>query len=157
MKVFILAAGKGSRLKRISSNNPKCLTQIDGKSLLSRNLVTFAHWNLDITIITGFAREKLEALGLNTLHNQDFDNTNMVWSLYQAIDQMDDDFIVCYGDIVVSPSSIRALLQDQAEMAVASDKKWLKYWSQRFDNPLVDREFPSRRRWISRVYRSESQ
>ena len=34
MKVFILVAGKGSRLGEIGSGKPKCLTRICGESLI---------------------------------------------------------------------------------------------------------------------------
>lgn len=140
MNVFILAAGKGSRLGKISANQPKCLTEIFGKSLIKRNLTTFNNLNLNVLLITGFAAEKLEPLGLQTIHNRDFDDTNMVWSLYQAIQELENDFIICYGDIVVSPSTVATLLESPFECAVVSDRGWLEYWKRRFDEPLTDAE-----------------
>ena len=140
MNVFILAAGKGSRLGKISANKPKCLTEICGESLIKRNLTTFNRLNLNVFLITGFAAEKLEPICVRTIHNHDFDDTNMVWSLYQAIDELDGDFIICYGDIVVSPSIVVALLGSPFEFAVVSDQSWLEYWRHRFDEPLIDAE-----------------
>ena len=140
MNVFILAAGKGSRLGKISANRPKCLTEISGESLIKRNLTTFNKFNLNPYLITGFASEKLKPLGLQTIHNLDFDNTNMVWSLYKAIHELDTDFIICYGDIVVSPSIVATLLEAPFEFSVVSDRIWLEYWTQRFDEPLIDAE-----------------
>ena len=140
MNVFILAAGKGSRLGKISANKPKCLTEICGKSLIKRNLTTFNNFNLNVLLITGFAAEKLEPLGVQTIHNRDFDDTNMVWSLYQAIQELENDFIICYGDIVVSPSTVANLLESPFEFALVSDQSWLEYWTRRFDEPLTDAE-----------------
>ena len=140
MNVFILAAGKGSRLGKISANQPKCLTEICGEILIKRNLITFNSLICNVFLISGFASEKLKPLGVETLHNRDFDNTNMVWSLYQAIQKLEDDFIICYGDIVVSPSIVTTLLGSPFEFAVVSDQSWLEYWTCRFDEPLADAE-----------------
>ena len=140
MNVFILAAGKGTRLGDISANKPKCLTEIFGKSLINRNLTTFDSLNLNVFLITGFAAEKLKPLGVQSIHNHNFDDTNMVWSLYQAIQKLENDFIICYGDIVVSPSIVAALLEAPFDIAVASDKSWLEYWTCRFNDPLTDAE-----------------
>ena len=140
MNVFILAAGKGTRLGKISASKPKCLTEIFGESLIKRNLTTFNKLNLNVVLITGFASEKLEPLGLQTIHNRDFDDTNMVWSLYQAVHELENDFIICYGDIVISPSIVATLLESPSEFAVVSDQNWLEYWTRRFDEPLSDAE-----------------
>ena len=38
MKAIILAAGKGSRLKKITKNFPKPMIKIDGKPILEHNI-----------------------------------------------------------------------------------------------------------------------
>ena len=103
-------------------------------------MTTFQSLNLNIHLITGFAFEQLQPLRIPATHNKDFEDTNMVWSLYQAIHELGNDFIVCYGDIVVSPSIITALLDAPFDFAVVSDQNWLEYWSKRFDDPLIDAE-----------------
>ena len=42
MNAIILAAGQGNRLKPLTNNQPKCLVELFGKSLLN--------WQLDILI-----------------------------------------------------------------------------------------------------------
>ena len=37
-KAIILAAGEGKRLRPITENKPKCLVEINGKSLLSHQI-----------------------------------------------------------------------------------------------------------------------
>ena len=119
MNVFILAAGKGSRLGKISANQPKCLTEIFGKSLVKRNLTTFNNLNLNVLLITGFAAEKLEPLGLQTIHNRDFDDTNMVWTF--KLFKSGERFYHLLCDIVISPSIV-ATLWNPSEFAVVSDR-----------------------------------
>ncbi len=140
MNVIILAAGKGSRLGKISAGKPKCLTEICGKNLIERNLTTFNRFGFNVFLITGFESEKLKHLGVQTIHNQDFRDTNMVWSLYKAIPELENDCIICYGDIVISPSIVATLLEAPFEFAVVSDQSWLEYWTRRFDEPLNDAE-----------------
>ena len=38
MNLIILASGKGSRLKKLTKNNPKCLLKIKGKTIIQRIL-----------------------------------------------------------------------------------------------------------------------
>ena len=37
MQLIVLAAGKGSRLPKKFRNKPKCMTEINGKSILEHN------------------------------------------------------------------------------------------------------------------------
>ena len=58
MKVFILAAGVGSRLSRFSQGKPKCLLNVGGKTLIKRLVEQFQKYNIsDITLITGYKHE----------------------------------------------------------------------------------------------------
>ena len=38
MRAIILAAGRGSRMKALTSDKPKCLVELRGRSLLERQL-----------------------------------------------------------------------------------------------------------------------
>ena len=38
MKAIILAAGRGTRMKELTEEKPKCLVELDGQSLLEKQL-----------------------------------------------------------------------------------------------------------------------
>ena len=38
MKAIILAAGEGSRLRPYTNDRPKCLVEVEGESLLNRQI-----------------------------------------------------------------------------------------------------------------------
>ena len=59
MKAIILAAGDGSRMGKLTQNNPKPLLDINGKSIIERQLsILKQNKILDVIIITGSHNEK---------------------------------------------------------------------------------------------------
>ena len=71
MKALILAAGRGSRMEKLTQTIPKCLVKLKGKTLLQRqiDILTQAGIN-DIGIITGYKREKIKSFGLKEFFNE---------------------------------------------------------------------------------------
>ena len=59
MKVIILAAGKGTRLGHHTNDIPKALVDINGSSIIERQLKQFQNKGItDISIIVGYKKEK---------------------------------------------------------------------------------------------------
>ncbi|MEZ9819545.1 sugar phosphate nucleotidyltransferase [Shewanella sp. 10N.286.45.A1] len=143
-KALILAAGQGTRLRPITNDRPKCLVPLMGKSLLQRQVETLRSEGIkDIHIATGYRSDQIEALGFATSFNARFDQTNMVTSLFTAIDFISDckeDLILGYGDIVYHQENLQALLACDDELALMIDTNWRALWSLRLDNPLEDAE-----------------
>ena len=101
MKVIILAAGEGKRLHPLTLNQPKCLVELFGKSILKWQIDVFNHFNItDITVVKGYMEEKINIPNLNYYVNKKFQDTNMVETLFTAREIMDDSIVVSYGDII---------------------------------------------------------
>ena len=70
-------------------------------------------WSKKFLIVGGYKRETLAKKGYNVVPNLEFQNTNMVWSLTQAIEHIDNascEYVVIhYGDILVSYKNILSL------------------------------------------------
>jgi choline kinase len=140
-KVIILAAGEGTRLRPFTNDRPKCLVEIQGKTLLERQLHILRSHNIsDITLLGGYRSEMLQDMGCKVITNPRFSETNMVWTLFTADSELNGEIIVSYGDIVYSPKILEKLLDLQVDIAVVVDLEWEKYWSSRFGNPLDDAE-----------------
>ncbi|MFT5813720.1 MAG: choline kinase [Psychroserpens sp.] len=143
-KALILAAGQGTRLRPITNDRPKCLVPFLGKTLLERQVATLHAQNIrSINIATGYRADQIEALGFDTSFNHHFDKTNMVESLFAAIDFLEhcnEDLIIAYGDIIYKEDNLKKLLASDGEIALMIDKNWLSLWSMRLDNPLDDAE-----------------
>ena len=58
MRVIIVAAGLGSRLGSLTSDRPKCLLELDGKSILQHQLDVYNKANIaDISVVIGYMKE----------------------------------------------------------------------------------------------------
>ena len=141
MNVIILAAGKGERLKPLTNETPKCLVKLFGKSLLDWQIETFRKLGIsDITIITGYKNESINYSNTKKIVNARFDSTNMVETLFCAKDELKNETIVSYGDIIFEERIVQKLIDSQSDMSVIVDEKWHDVWKLRFENPLNDAE-----------------
>ena len=141
IKVLILAAGEGSRLRPYTLDRPKCMVEVAGRGLLNRQLEVLRSRRLtDIVLVGGYRAEVLNAFELMVCINRRFADTNMVWSLFCAEDQLKGEVIVAYGDIVYSSDILDRLLESRADIAVTIDKNWEHYWRARNEDPLADAE-----------------
>jgi L-glutamine-phosphate cytidylyltransferase len=142
MKAIILAAGRGSRMKNMTDEAPKCLIELRGKSLLEWQLKALSEAGItEIAIVTGYKHELLLDRGLVCFHNQRWAETNMVSSLSCAHEWLQaEPCIVSYSDIFYESSAVESLMSNKAKLAVTYDPHWLNIWQKRFDDPLIDAE-----------------
>jgi len=143
MRVIILAAGQGTRLRPLTNDRPKCMVELNGKPLIKHQLDLFEQLNIkDINVITGYLEEKIDFKGVKKYFNPKFDSTNMVSTLFCASELFDgsDDILIAYGDIVYNDTVLENILDSSNEINVVVDKKWKEYWSARMEDPLRDAE-----------------
>ncbi|AQR97007.1 sugar phosphate nucleotidyltransferase [Clostridium saccharoperbutylacetonicum] len=149
MKVIILAAGQGSRLRPLTDEKPKCMVEINGKSIIKRQLDTLMSVGVeenDIYILTGYKsevlKEYLKDTKINFIENSQYESTNMVCTLMCAknVLKLNDDIIVSYGDIVYEKNVISKLIESKNEISVIVDSGWYEYWQKRSENPIDDAE-----------------
>jgi len=141
MNAIILAAGEGKRLHPLTSEMPKCLVELFGKSLLHWQLNTFKNFEInDISIVTGYLKEKINFSNINYFVNKNFQKTNMVETLFCAREKLLDSTIISYGDIIFEKKVLEKLYQTDDDISIIIDKNWKEYWKIRFNNPLDDLE-----------------
>jgi choline kinase len=125
MRLFILAAGTGSRLMPLTKNTPKSLLDLgDGTTLLERQLNNAIESRIidDIVILTGYKKEQIEAkileykgkIKIRTVYNPFYETSNNLFSLYFAYTLMPNkDFFITNGDNVYK-KGIYQTIQDGA-------------------------------------------
>ncbi len=140
-KVLILAAGVGSRLQPYTLDRPKCMVEIAGRGLLERQLDVLYSENLSqIILLGGHCAQMLKIFELEVIVNPRYFETNMLWTLFSAQDELEGEVIISYGDIVYSKKVLKSVLDSNDDIAVAIDLKWESYWRTRNENPLHDAE-----------------
>ena len=110
MKALILNSGLGSRMGVLTSEHPKCMTEISShETILSRQLTMLSEAGIDdVVITTGYYDAVLvnycQSLDLpihfTFVKNPIYDQTNYIYSIYCAKDYLDDDIILMHGDLV---------------------------------------------------------
>ncbi len=125
LKAIILAAGKGSRLGKLTENIPKGMLKIGDKTLIERQIEIYRNCNVDdITIVTGYKSEKIQFSGVNYIKNYDFTVTNMNESLFCASKKFSDSVIISYTDIIFEPKIIQQMLESSADIGIAVNLNW---------------------------------
>ncbi len=142
MRAIILAAGRGSRMKHLTSDKPKCLLEVNGKRLLEHQFEAITKAGIrSVAIVTGYKQELIKLPGVELIHNERWAETNMVSSLVCADNWLQEDTcIISYSDIFYDSSAISSLMENQNELAITYDPNWAGLWEKRFENPLDDAE-----------------
>ena len=141
MIVVILAAGKGTRLKKYTENLPKGMLSFNNKTLIEYQVDLFKKCGINnIIIVKGYEADKINFPNIKYFVNPNYETTNMVETLYMAREEYIEDIIVSYSDIIYEESLLRKVLESDEEVSVAVDKDWQKYWIMRYGTLNFDLE-----------------
>lgn len=110
MKVLILNSGMGSRMGVLTSEHPKCMTEISAtETILSRQLRQIAAAGITEVVMTTGLFDSVLVNYCNSLElplhftfvkNPVYDKTNYIYSIYCAKEYLNDDIILMHGDLV---------------------------------------------------------
>ena len=142
MILIILAAGRGKRLGVKTKKIPKCLLEINGKSLINYNN-DFINKFKKVIIITGYKDHLIKKnfkknKSISFIKNQKYLKTNMVYSLfcaYKYLKKYKQDIVISYSDIVFD-KSIFSLLKSKENFLIVYGE-WLKIWKLRMKKSMI--------------------
>lgn len=131
MKALILNSGLGSRMGVLTSEHPKCMTEISGiETILSRQLKLILEAGIrDVVITTGYFDSVLVnycnslniPLNYTFINNPLYAQTNYIYSIYCAREYLYDDILLMHGDIVFDSTLLRDMLEHKSScMKVSS-------------------------------------
>ncbi len=128
---IILAAGRGSRLKELSLEQPKPMTEVHNRSIISNLITRLSSLNFQhIVVVVGYLADKLqmhitEKFGQQTqfhfVENSIFDKTNNIYSLFLAKDYMTDDFFLFEADVFCDSKIIEELVNHSQNNVIMAD------------------------------------
>ena len=138
MKGIILAAGLGSRLSKYTKYCPKGLLSFLGKSLLDHQLEIMRDLGInDITIIKGYMADKIKIPEVNYYTNYKFKETNMVESLFCAIEILEGPCIITYSDVIYEKALLEKVLCSKKDIGVVVDNDFEDYWKARLGSEYL--------------------
>lgn len=130
MKCLILNSGLGSRMGVLTSEHPKCMTEISTtETILSRQLRQIAAAGIsEVVMTTGLFDSVLVnycnsldlSLHFTFVKNPVYDKTNYIYSIYCAKEYLDDDIILMHGDLVFENEVFEKVVNSEKSCMVVS-------------------------------------
>ena len=106
---LLLAAGAGTRLKPLTDNCPKCLTEVRGVPILGR-LVSclIAQGFSRLVVVVGYCDEQIRdyleryayGLTIDFVNCREYATTNNIYSLWRAREHIREPFVLVESDLV---------------------------------------------------------
>ena len=130
---LLLAAGTGSRLYPLTKSAPKCLTIVNGKSILERMVSNLKQKGFKrLVVITGhlenhirdFLGNQAGAMKIEYVFSPKYATTNNIYSLWMARDLISEPFLLLESDLVFDDSLLNDMLYPD-RMAVARMQPWM--------------------------------
>lgn len=129
---IILAAGLGSRLRPLTDCKPKCLLEVDKKTLLEHQLRALRNAGLQlITIVTGHFHDQVEAFvrsnfpgdSIRICRNNFYQTTNNAYSLGLALKKEGGPFLLLDGDLLFENQLLKRLVESKKENLFVVDRQ----------------------------------
>ncbi len=145
MKAIVIAGGMGKRLAPYTDDRPKCLVEINGKSILARQLTAYRGAGVnELVVVRGYQKARLAPplipTGTRTYDNDRFATTNVLTSLFCAEPALADGFLFSYSDIVFDQKAVQAALEAPGDFALVIDRRWSEAYDGRTQHPVAEAE-----------------
>lgn len=141
MQLILLSAGRGSRLSKELRSKPKSLVKVNNIPIIEHNLKFFNMFKKKF-IISGYKKKTLESFAkknnFKIIHNSKFQTTNMVYSMFLPSKYINDDVVICYGDIIFD-YKIYNLLNNKDNI-IPLNMNWLQIWKKRMSNRNIKKD-----------------
>jgi choline kinase len=144
MRLVILVAGVGSRLRPLTDERPKCLVEVGGQTILNRFLKQAEETGAfqEVVLITGYRHQQIQeavnewqrshALPVRLVHNERYDVTNNGYTLLCAKDFLLDGFVLTDGDLLLEDGILRRVAASEkshlaVDMQMKLDEEAMKF------------------------------
>ncbi|WP_020202800.1 MULTISPECIES: phosphoenolpyruvate mutase [Cupriavidus] len=118
----VLAAGRGKGLEALTEDKPKIMLPVAGKPLLRWLVDAFKKQSInDITVVGGYQAGAIDTAGIKLVVNERHAQTGELASLACAVDGLQTDTVIAYGDLLFRSYILRDLLESDAPFSVVVD------------------------------------
>ena len=136
MKAIIIAAGTAKRLSEETKTFPKGLLDINGKTILQRQIEILKRKNIeDIIIIIGPHKEKFQFENVRYVRDIEFEKHDVLLSLMAAKNEIKGEIITTYSDILFDEEILQQIMESKVDIGVATDLNWEQNYENRTEHP----------------------
>lgn len=130
---LLLAAGTGSRLYPLTKSMPKCLTMVNGTSILERLVDCLNQQGFKrLVVVTGhfehcireFLGTQAGGMTVEYIFSPLYETTNNIYSLWMARERIHEPFLLIESDLVFDESLLDDMLYPD-KIAVAHMQPWM--------------------------------
>ena len=136
MKAIILAAGRGTRMRTLTEQKPKCLLPVNDKPILAYQLEALLENGVkDIVIVIGYKGDMIKDyisknpqfkdLNITYVENNEYGKSDSSYSWWLARNhiQNEDTILHFNSDLVFYPELIKKIIDTPSENAIFIDKE----------------------------------
>jgi len=130
---LLLAAGTGTRLRPLTRNAPKCLTEVGDRPILDRLIHNLRAKGINrLVVVLGhqgnqireFLRHKAGDMRFDYVFNPEYRTTNNLYSLWLARQQIREPFLLVESDLVFEARMLDDLLYPD-RIAISRLRPWM--------------------------------
>lgn len=126
MKALIFNSGIGKRMGELTAHSPKSMVHLyNDETIFERQIRLIQEAGIkEVIVTTGPYPEMLKDICAKPCyqnmkfyfpHNEKYDHSNYIYSMYKAREYLDDDIIMMHGDLVFDREILPSLLKDKKE------------------------------------------
>lgn len=126
---------------------PKCLVPVVDRPILGWQVDALrAHGVDEFVIVRGYLGDVLAERcaefgpGVRFVDNHEFEDNNILLSLFCAAAEFDGPLVVSYSDIVYTPDVVGALMAADGDVCLVIDRDFADIYEGRTDHPLSEAE-----------------
>jgi phosphoenolpyruvate phosphomutase len=124
-RAIILAASRGAEMGEVTAGIPKTMVSIGGAPLLHKLVAQLRASGIRrIVVIRGYEAEKVQAPDVEFVDNTEFEGTGELLSLSKALDHLEGDVVISFGDILFRRHILNNLLAEENDIVIAVDAAW---------------------------------
>lgn len=124
MKALIFNSGIGKRMGELTAHAPKSMVHLyNGETIFERQIRLLQEAGIkEVIITTGPYPEMLKEICAKPCyqnmifhfpHNEIYDASNYIYSMYKAREYLDDDILMMHGDLVFDREILSSLIRDK--------------------------------------------
>ncbi len=130
---LLLAAGTGNRLKPLTENSPKCLTEVNEATILGRLIRILRRQDFKrLIVVVGhldncvreFLDRSAKGLAIEYVYSSEYRTTNNIYSLWKARHTIHEPFLLLECDLIFDEALLVGMLEP-GRIAISRILPWM--------------------------------